>query len=81
MAGCCEEAILPQVTQFVTQNLTSEDWKKRDAAIMALGRYKCDGVGIVEMLLCTSGSVMEGPDPDELQKYVPEVPYHFLIVI
>lgn len=37
VAGCCEDAILPIVCPFVLENLAHSDWKRRDAAIMALG--------------------------------------------
>lgn len=52
MASCCEDAIVQQVCPFVVENISKEDWKLRDAAIMALG------------------SIMEGPDPEELQKNI-----------
>lgn len=52
MASCCEDGIVELIVPFVAENITSADWKRRDAAIMALG------------------SIMEGPDPEELQKYV-----------
>ena len=39
VAGCCEDALLPIVCPFVLENLVNEDWRLRDAAIMALGKY------------------------------------------
>lgn len=38
MASVCEDAIVPLVFPFVLSNLANEDWRARDAAIMALGR-------------------------------------------
>ena len=38
MAGVCEDAIVQEVTPFVMENLRSTDWRRRDAAIMALGQ-------------------------------------------
>ena len=39
MASCCEDAIVQQVCPFVVENINKEDWKLRDAAIMALGEF------------------------------------------
>lgn len=32
---------MPVVMPFVLENITSKDWKCRDAAIMALGEGQC----------------------------------------
>lgn len=39
MATCCEDAIVPHVLPFVKDNIKSPDWKFRDAAVMAFGKY------------------------------------------
>lgn len=37
LSSCCEEAIVPFVLPFVTDNIKSPDWRYRDAALMAFG--------------------------------------------
>lgn len=37
MATCVEDAIIPHIMPFVSQNLHSGDWRRRDASIMAFG--------------------------------------------
>lgn len=37
LASCCEEDIVPHVLPFVHSNITSQDWRYRDAAVMAFG--------------------------------------------
>ena len=37
MATCTDDAIIQHVLPFVIDNLDNQDWKFRDAAIMALG--------------------------------------------
>ena len=38
LASCCPKDIVPFVLPFITTNLQSQDWKKRDAAVMAFGK-------------------------------------------
>ncbi|XP_068752252.1 importin subunit beta-1-like [Montipora capricornis] len=37
LAQCCENDILEHVIAFITANIELEDWKSRDAAVMAFG--------------------------------------------
>lgn len=37
MASCCEDDIIPHVVPFVKDNIHHEDWRHRDAAVMAFG--------------------------------------------
>lgn len=37
LAQCCENAVVPYVLPFVEENIRNDDWKKRDAAVMAFG--------------------------------------------
>lgn len=37
LATCCEDDIVPHVLPFVRENISSEDWRFRDAALMAYG--------------------------------------------
>ncbi|XP_067001401.1 importin subunit beta-1 isoform X2 [Anabrus simplex] len=37
LATCCEDDIVPYVLPFVKDNIKSEDWRYRDAALMAFG--------------------------------------------
>lgn len=37
MATCCEDDIINHVIPFVTENIRHEDWRYRDAAVMAFG--------------------------------------------
>ena len=37
MAGCCGDDVVASVLPFVQGNITNENWKYRDAAIMAFG--------------------------------------------
>ena len=41
LAQCCENGILEShVIEFITANIEKEDWKSRDAAVMAFGTFK-----------------------------------------
>ena len=44
MSGCCEDTILPSIVPFVLEHIRNTDWKYRDAAVMALGRARGQGV-------------------------------------
>ena len=37
MATCCEDDIINFVLPFVKDNIHNQDWKYRDAAVMAFG--------------------------------------------
>lgn len=37
LANCCENAIVGHVLPYIFQNVTSEDWRRRDAAVMTFG--------------------------------------------
>lgn len=37
LSTCCEDAIIPHIVPFVQENIDSNDWRKRDAAVMAFG--------------------------------------------
>ncbi|KAJ7351917.1 Importin subunit beta-1 [Desmophyllum pertusum] len=37
LAQCCENDVLIYVTDFIKANIESQDWKSRDAAVMAFG--------------------------------------------
>lgn len=37
LATCVEDAIIPHIMPFVSANLNSPDWRRRDAAVMAFG--------------------------------------------
>jgi len=37
MANCCEDAIVNEVLPFVTRHINDQDWRFRDAAVMAFG--------------------------------------------
>lgn len=37
LASCCEDEIVPHVLPFVTENIQSENWRFRDAAVMVFG--------------------------------------------
>ncbi len=37
MASCCEDDIVAFVIPFIQENIVSNDWKFRDAAIVAMG--------------------------------------------
>ena len=37
MATCCEDDVVGFVLPFVQSNITNEDWRYRDAAVMAFG--------------------------------------------
>lgn len=37
LAQCCENDVIPFVTEFIMDNIKSADWKNRDAAVMAFG--------------------------------------------
>ena len=52
MATCCEDSIVPHVLPFVNENIRHNDWRYREAAVMAFG------------------SILEGPDPTNLQPIV-----------
>ena len=55
LATCCEDDIVPHVLPFVKENIDSEDWRYRDAALMAFG--ECAANAICEPLnhLITDG--------------------------
>ena len=40
IAQCCEDDILTYVIDFITANIEREDWKSKDAAVMAFGEFK-----------------------------------------
>lgn len=37
LASCCEEDLLPHVLPFVKENIKNQDWRYRDASLMAFG--------------------------------------------
>lgn len=37
LANCCENAIVGHVLPYITQNVNSDDWRHRDAAVMTFG--------------------------------------------
>lgn len=37
LANCCENAVVGHVLPYIEQNVQSEDWRRRDAAIMTFG--------------------------------------------
>lgn len=37
LAQCCENNVVPHVLPFVEDNIRKDDWKIRDAAVMAFG--------------------------------------------
>merc|ERR1719242_893114 len=37
LATCCEDDVVPHVLPFVKENITNNDWRYRDAAVMAFG--------------------------------------------
>ena len=37
MASCCEDEIVELAVPFINEHIKSQDWKFRDAAVMALG--------------------------------------------
>ena len=37
MATCCEDDVVPHVLPFVKDNISHQDWRYRDAAVMAFG--------------------------------------------
>lgn len=39
LATCCEDDIVPFVLPFVKDNIKSTDWRYRDAALMAFGKF------------------------------------------
>ena len=39
MATCCEDDIISHVLPFVKDHIKSPDWRYRDAAVMAFGKY------------------------------------------
>lgn len=39
LAQCCENDVVSPVLAFVQANFQSADWKERDAAIMAFGKW------------------------------------------
>lgn len=41
MATCCEDDVVPYVLPFVRDNIRNEDWRYRDAAVMAFGKLLC----------------------------------------
>ena len=38
MATCCEDDVVSHVLPFVRDNIHNEDWRFRDAAVMAFGK-------------------------------------------
>lgn len=38
MATCCEDDIVQHVLPFVKDNIKHQDWRHRDAAVMAFGK-------------------------------------------
>ena len=43
MATCCEDDIVPHVLPFVKEHIKSPDWRYRDAAVMAFGKFLLRG--------------------------------------
>ena len=39
LAQCCENDVISFVTDFIMENIKHQDWKNRDAAVMAFGEY------------------------------------------
>lgn len=39
IANCCENDVLPHVLPFVKENIKNDDWKIKDAAVMAFGEF------------------------------------------
>ncbi|KAI4465031.1 importin beta [Holotrichia oblita] len=37
LATCCEDEIVPHVLPFIKENIKSENWRSRDASLMAFG--------------------------------------------
>ena len=37
MASCCEDEIVELAVPFINEHVKNQDWKFRDAAVMALG--------------------------------------------
>ena len=37
LAQCCENDVIPFVTDFIMANIKDPEWKNRDAAVMAFG--------------------------------------------
>ena len=40
MATCCEDDVVPHVLPFVKNHIRDQDWRFRDAAVMAFGKLK-----------------------------------------
>ena len=40
LASCAGNEIVAHVLPFITQNIKHDEWKFRDAAVMAFGTYK-----------------------------------------
>ena len=39
MATCCEDDVVPHVLPFVKNHIRDQDWRYRDAAVMAFGKF------------------------------------------
>lgn len=47
LAQCCEDNIINHVSSFIETNIVNEDWKLRDAAVMAFGEFQSLIVSII----------------------------------
>ena len=39
LATCCQDDIVPHVLPFVKENIKNNDWRYRDASLMALEQF------------------------------------------
>ena len=52
MATCCEDDVVQHVLPFVRDNIHNEDWRYRDAAVMAFGNSQNDNLITSFYLAC-----------------------------